>query len=843
MVRLPVDSVGQLWKSASHQDLLDRAKASRTQMIVYYFGSGLHSPSELMPWIHSLHDWYIAGYPPCTCIDISVAEQLSLAYREATDFMETDPQDRILPYMTPLDYDRDAFRCVSLRASKSTNRALSTKQEHKTTKTVSRSQHPSIRMPTRPRTRSSTTAELVALSEIVIPSILVPRSKPSKQLKPSLMRHKAQELVGVGNTVHPSPQYHCKVESSINSSEVAIPTTTDNLQPRGAKRKQNDDEVIPAATEQNGSQPNSDVGEEKRVPVNSVAWAKALDGPWLPVFVCDPTILSPDVQNLGRINDRALQIAMAYPNYFSVLYYFGTGHFGILKSTGKSKEWRCPDHESFVSRQDLLSDEQRHSLANAVKYMFLASKFDIPYDSEDWHPEVYDADEEETKEVEIAECDIVATPKDSTKELNNSPSDSLEGQTTACDDTPEAPTRQTETTAQVPSTPAQSVSRPPNQQRSKIDLPPYLMIPLVSESTLTSNEYVVWAKRKNFPWWPGYVCNPLKLRGDLHYLAQTSVGYYEDQPRLTFVNRSSFEFSERLHATRHNNLKPWNGPDHESLVRGPPPVEATYSKRVREQFKIADFLEANVKDRLLPYTTPSDLDCVNLQPPEMKDVPMNCLVWALSIGYPWLPAFVHNPKTGGPMEHVSAGLLKRAKTEKGWLVYCFGLNCFRFHTVRGTIKLWKCPEYEIFMQGYGEASALELDAWETFITAIKEVKTFENSIAQNGDTAGIIPSFFHEVEHSNKMKDEVKEIDDSPMPTTETTSECGETTTSSGKTSLAEKLKCSDDFKYNPRQQQQLQEAAKNDAKRKGSFETTDRTMRTKLWMPSSIYSASESDA
>ncbi|CAK4650331.1 unnamed protein product [Aphanomyces euteiches] len=150
--------------------------------------------------------------------------------------------------------------------------------------------------------------------------------------------------------------------------------------------------------------------------------------------------------------------------------------------------------------------------------MFLASKFDIPYDSEDWHPEVYDADEEETKEVEIAECDIVATPKDSTKELNNSPSDSLEGQTTACDDTPEAPTRQTETTAQVPSTPAQSVSRPPNQQRSKIDLPPYLKIPLVSESTLTSNEYVVWAKRKNFPWWPGYVCNPLKLRGDLHYL-------------------------------------------------------------------------------------------------------------------------------------------------------------------------------------------------------------------------------------------------------------------------------------------------------------------------------------
>ncbi|CAK4111389.1 unnamed protein product [Aphanomyces euteiches] len=62
MVRLPVDSVGwgmvkgfPWWplyvldpdklkptlevKSASHQDLLDRAKASRTQMIVYYFGS------------------------------------------------------------------------------------------------------------------------------------------------------------------------------------------------------------------------------------------------------------------------------------------------------------------------------------------------------------------------------------------------------------------------------------------------------------------------------------------------------------------------------------------------------------------------------------------------------------------------------------------------------------------------------------------------------------------------------------------------------------------------------------------------------------------------------------
>ncbi|RQM23870.1 hypothetical protein B5M09_002246 [Aphanomyces astaci] len=103
----------------------------------------------------------------------------------------------------------------------------------------------------------------------------------------------------------------------------------------------------------------------------------------------------------------------------------------------------------------------------------------------------------------------------------------------------------------------------------------------------------------------------------------------------------------RQHATRHGSLKPWNGPDHETLACGPPPVECNVTERTRAQFQnamaeVKEFLATSAVTRVLPYMVPSDLD-PDVTEPEVPLLPKECLVWALTKDHPWMPGYLCDP--------------------------------------------------------------------------------------------------------------------------------------------------------------------------------------------------------
>ena len=58
--------------------------------------------------------------------------------------------------------------------------------------------------------------------------------------------------------------------------------------------------------------------------------------------------------------------------------------------------------------------------------------------------------------------------------------------------------------------------------------------------------------------------------------------------------------------------------------------------------------------RLLPYMVPTDMD-LSLKPPPPIPIPIGDMVWALSAGYPWMPAYVCDPhKLRGDLFHLGA---------------------------------------------------------------------------------------------------------------------------------------------------------------------------------------------
>ncbi|RHY51965.1 hypothetical protein DYB34_004862 [Aphanomyces astaci] len=92
------------------QDVLAQAKASpKPQRLAYYFGShdlyGRLTSTQVKPWLHSQHLAYTKGFPSRACSDDQTALLLSHAVREATDFVVTDPAERVLPELTSADYN------------------------------------------------------------------------------------------------------------------------------------------------------------------------------------------------------------------------------------------------------------------------------------------------------------------------------------------------------------------------------------------------------------------------------------------------------------------------------------------------------------------------------------------------------------------------------------------------------------------------------------------------------------------------------------------------------------------------------------------------------------------
>ncbi|ETV86878.1 hypothetical protein H257_01922 [Aphanomyces astaci] len=677
------------------QDILAQAKASpKPQRLAYYFGShdfGLHKATQVKPWLHSQHLAYTKGFPSRACSDDQTALLLSHAVREATDFVVTDPAERVLPELTSADYNF-AGNHVAVVPFKKAPRVVT----------------------------------IVVDSDDDVPTTSAPSSPspPALTNNGNIDRRRRKTIVPRVST--PEPRKRWLGES------VAL----------------------------------------KQVPVNSVCWAKTevFVDPWLPVFVCNPSELDPGVQNLGRVNARILEIAATHPRTISVVYYFGARTFGVIKSKGQIEPWNGANHDAYLY-QTWLDDEDLDGVALGVEdaEAFVASNSARPYESESENARISadkgdvwdDMGDDETytnesgSDVDIAEPPLFPHNAVKVVEVATSstpPTDELRSPIEPKRVMSPSPPRNTTSrrddvivVSRAIKKPCVDRSSPPRQ------LYEYLVIPMVTGHSRprTSNAYLVWAKRKNCPWWPGYVCDPLRLRPHLFLLGRAHKVDLDIAKTNQDVFKLVYFFGRhdlgRQHATRHGSLKPWNGPDHETLACGPPPVECNVTERTRAQFQnamaeVKEFLATSAVTRVLPYMVPSDLD-PDVTEPEVPLLPKECLVWALTKDHPWMPGYLCDP-WGSPKKlagRVPQQLVITARQQgpNCWLVYYFGLHSFVIHSIRGTLKLWKCDDHESLLQGYAESPVADDSIWNSFMDAVDEVKYPNNSIAGSRGRGGM----------------------------------------------------------------------------------------------------------
>ncbi|KAF0722635.1 hypothetical protein AaE_009935 [Aphanomyces astaci] len=108
-----------------------------------------------------------------------------------------------------------------------------------------------------------------------------------------------------------------------------------------------------------------------------VAWVSPDRFPWWPAYVCDPSKVDPAMHNLKSTRARKNIVTQALENHaLSIVYYFGTHDFGLLKSANL-REWGGPDHAKMLGMHPSSTNTElwvvtKFSLAKHEAEMYLA---------------------------------------------------------------------------------------------------------------------------------------------------------------------------------------------------------------------------------------------------------------------------------------------------------------------------------------------------------------------------------------------------------------------------------------------------------------------------------------
>ncbi|KAF1328235.1 Pescadillo-like protein, partial [Globisporangium splendens] len=149
-------------------------------------------------------------------------------------------------------------------------------------------------------------------------------------------------------------------------------------------------------------------------------------------------------------------------------------------------------------------------------------------------------------------------------------------------------------------------------------------------ATAIAPNSVGWYILEGFPWWPVYICDPTKLRPNLHLLGnghKSILRKARDFPKdfgLVYYF-GSHDFS--LVPLKKGVLKPWNCSDQESFLKGHP-KHLVKKKGALEDLQFAiqeaeDYLSTPEDIRLPPCMVPSDLDpTLEPPPPIEREEPM-----------------------------------------------------------------------------------------------------------------------------------------------------------------------------------------------------------------------------
>ncbi|KAF0701217.1 Aste57867_8291 [Aphanomyces stellatus] len=466
--------------------------------------------------------------------------------------------------------------------------------------------------------------------------------------------------------------------------------------------------------------PNESLAVE--LPLENVMWAKSNNGPFWPVYLCDPSKVRSNLHFLGNHHAPILYRARKNLQALRLVYFFGKHNFGLYKSNDHFKEWNCPEQQEYTQGENSgLRDEslfEEFSLAIMEAEEYLAA--------------------DEIKRV---------LPRMTTTDMRDSNSSIVE------------------------ISPASSLKY---GKDTATDSPPREVIPPSPEGAIIHVPYdcVAWARSRNYPWWPVYVCDPQKLRSSLHILGDGHknllVQAKNDQTNLRLVFYFGLhKFGILKVNVRIRQINPWKCSEHELFLQGFPAGslhgQSSIDCFVQAIQEATAYASSHESTRLLPRMILSDMN-QHLEPPPqplvavqknngdeidlgevsqqissvsnkkrrkiIAEIPVDTIAWSKSNSNPWWPVYVCDPfKLRAKLHHLGnrhRNLLVKAKQNSAdhRLVYYFGRYVFGLIKLNGKVKPWGCVDQHDFVQGYPESSFNGQDDLDEFYTALKEAQDY-----------------------------------------------------------------------------------------------------------------------
>ncbi|KAH9140169.1 hypothetical protein AeRB84_015552 [Aphanomyces euteiches] len=550
----------------------------------------------------------------------------------------------------------------------------------------------------------------------------------------------------------------------------------------------------PRSQRSGSSEPSRTQFPPSSVPFESLGWAQPSGFPWLPVYVFDPTKLNPSLHYFGDTHAEDLKFALANPRKNRLVYYFGRRTIG-LQENNNIRPWRGPKHSKYERGypKDL---RNANVLVALVKGLREAKEFmldalvalrtlpsittedlapedptRVPHETLAWaksrskpwmpvfvcNPWQLDRESHSLGEISIQTLDLVkASPYVfrvvyyfGQRKLGVL-SANCEVMRWNCPDHDAFASACRATLQHLIPSPLEDAEAFIAFVNSKREMAlPYTSellddIPRRNDLNLpwTSNSAVVWGKRKDCPWWPAYICDVSRLRNDLYFLGSDHSPLLARAVENPEKCRLLYYFGEyRFVLNGVNTVQTWGSHRHDSFAS--PSSQSDWPIKLQNEFAFA-MAEAEMfmskegnPHRVLPYMIPSDMD-KTLPLPPVPPMPSEGLVWALTKGYPWMPAILCNPDkvTGACGETQVMVSLAWSYPTSRWLVYYFGHRSFANHRTRGTIRPWGSEHHDELSMGCIESCLVPDDRFASFDVAMTEALDFQS----HGDVARL-PGF------------------------------------------------------------------------------------------------------
>ncbi|ETV86762.1 hypothetical protein, variant 2 [Aphanomyces astaci] len=282
------------------------------------------------------------------------------------------------------------------------------------------------------------------------------------------------------------------------------------------------------------------------LPVGVVAWARANNGPYWPVYLCDPTTIQSKLRHLGNRHAALLTRARKHPHEYRLAYVFGKHEFALHKVSGRMKEWNCPDQlelmqgeHSGLRHEELFED---FSLAVIEAEQYLAAD-----DTSRTLPQLTKADmgmsgDDDDTSAALSCQGLFNEPSNHRLELDQGHADEDGG--------------------------------------AVVDVP---------------FDCLAWGRSRGYPWWPAYVCDPLHMRPDLVALGGLSSSNYSTAKRNLTGCRLVYYFGRNAFGLLKARVKPWMCGEHATYARGhpieqlaAPSMDALFTKAKAEALAFLD---------------------------------------------------------------------------------------------------------------------------------------------------------------------------------------------------------------------------------------------------------------